>query len=84
MSQQQQKQEKPQEMRLKESIHLLHQLKQTVGECNGYLLCKQQMSEWVKTGKPWEDMVEFPHHRGIVVLPRYTNRVADIQLKAKK
>ena len=81
------KQPKPQSDRLQEGISLLNQLKEAGIRENSlpYLQTKQAISEWVRTGEPYEHTIDYSEYgrTGHLSLPRYTNRAADIQLKAK-
>lgn len=81
------KEPKPQSDRLQEGISLLTQLKETGIRENSlsYLQTKQAISDWVKTGEPYEDTIDYSEYGriGYLKLPRYTNKAADIQLKSK-
>jgi hypothetical protein len=82
------KQEKTQKERLTEGVSLLKQLREAGVKDNGmgFQLVKQQISEWVKSGEPWQGTVSFAEH-GLVAaveLPKYNNKAADILLKVKR
>jgi hypothetical protein len=81
------KEPKPQTDRLQEGISLLKQLKEAGIRENtlSYLQTKQAITEWVKTGEPYEGTIDYSEYGrfGYLQLPRYTNKAADIQLKIK-
>ena len=83
-----QKDLKPKEERLQEGITLLKQLKEAgiKDHTMSYLRIKQQITEWIKTGDPFEEKISMEEYGRVaeVSLPRYTNRVAEIQLKVKR
>lgn len=79
---------KAQEDRLREGIHLLTHLK-TAGikeNSMGYMALKQHITTWIKTGEPFEALVPLPEYQRMahLQLPKYTNRVAEITLKAHR
>ena len=79
------KEEKPQADRLSEGVSLLKQLREAGVKDTviSFQVLKQQISDWVKTGEPWEGRVEFPEYGRVAVvnLPRYTNRAAELTFK---
>lgn len=81
------KQPKPQADRLQEGIALLTQLKEAgvKDHTMTYLQIKQRITDWVRTGEPYEDTLDAPEFGRVaeLTLPRYTNRVAEIRLKNK-
>lgn len=81
------KEPKPQADRLREAVSLLTQLKEAGIRDNSvaYLQTKQAITNWVRTGEPYEDTIDYSEFGriGHLQLPRYTNRAADIQLKVK-
>jgi hypothetical protein len=81
------KQPKPQSDRLREAVSLLTQLKEAGIRDNSvaYLQTKQAITNWVKTGEPFEDTIDYSEYgrTAHLQLPRYDNRAADIQLKVK-
>lgn len=81
------KEPKPQADRLREGISLLTQLRDTGIRENSvaYLQTKQAITDWIKTGEPFEDTIDYSEYGriGHLMLPRYTNKAADIQLKRK-
>ncbi len=81
------KEPKPQSDRLREGVSLLNQLREAGIRENSipYLQTKQAITEWVKSGDPYEDTIDYSQYGyiGHLQLPRYTNRAADIQLKVK-
>lgn len=81
------KQPKPQADRLREGISLLTQLREAGIRENSvaYFQTKQAITDWVRTGEPYEDTIDYSEfgRTGHLSLPRYTNRAADIQLKVK-
>jgi len=78
---------KSQSDRLQEGITLLNQLKDAgvKDHTMTYLHIKQRISYWVRTGEPYEDTMDAPEFGRVaeLVLPRYTNRIAEIRLKNK-
>lgn len=82
------KEEKAQRDRLNEGITLLTQLKNAgiKEHTMSYLQIKQKISEWIKTGIPFEDKIEMEEYGRVaeIALPRYNNRIAEIQLKVKR
>jgi hypothetical protein len=50
----------------------------------GYILTKQRLSEWVKTGEAWSGTIEFPYlqRKADLILPARADRVASMLLKA--
>lgn len=80
--------DKPKEIRLKEGIHLLRELRDAgVDEISsGFVELKSKISEWVTTGLRWEGRIEFPTYRRYadVVLPKKASQVATIAFKVKK
>lgn len=83
-----QKQPKPKEERLQEGITLLKQLKEAgiKDHTMSYMRIKQQITEWINTGDPFEDKIPMDEYGRVaeMALPRYNNRVAEIQLKVKR
>ncbi len=83
-----QKEPKPKEERLQEGITLLKQLKEAgiKDHTMSYLRIKQQITEWIQTGEPFEEKIPMEEYGRIaeIALPRYTNRIAEIQLKVKR
>ena len=81
------KEPKPQADRLREGVSLLTQLREAGIRENSvpYLQTKQAITEWVKTGIPYEDKLDYSQYGyiGHLSLPKYTNKAADIQLKVK-
>ena len=79
---------KPQADRLSEGVSLLTQLRETGvrDNCMSFLVLKQQISDWVKTGESWDGRVEFPEYGRVAVvsLPRYTNRAAELSFTVLK
>jgi hypothetical protein len=75
--------DKPVGDRVKESVHLLNQLRELgVGEMTPSLtVLKGHLNDWIKTGDPWAGSVEFPSYGRVakVVLPRRSDRAATIQ-----
>jgi hypothetical protein len=82
------KEPKTQEERLTEGVSLLKQLRETGVKDNGmgFLLVKQQISDWVKTGDAWSGTISFQEHGRVaeLQLPKYNNRSADIRLTVKR
>ena len=81
------KEPKPQADRLREAVSLLTQLKEAgiLENSLPYLQTKQAITDWVKTGEPYEDTIDYSEYGriGHLQLPKYTNKAADIQLKVK-
>jgi len=81
------KQPKTKEERLQEGISLLRQLKETGirDHSMSYMEIKKQITDWIQTGEPYEDVIPFPEYGRVaeVCLPRYNNRAADIRLRSK-
>lgn len=81
------KTQKTTQERLTEGISILKQLREGGVKENGdgFLLLKQQISEWVKSGIAWSGTIAFPEHGRIaeVNLPKYNNRPADLNFKVK-
>ena len=81
------KQLKTKEERLKEGISLLTQLKEAnVRQYGGFTELQEKISEWVKTGEPWEGTIPFPEHgrEAKLELPKYNNKAAGMNFKVKK
>lgn len=81
------KQPKTKEDRLKEGISLLTQLKEAnVRQYGGFGELQEKISEWVKTGEPWEGTIPFPEHGRVaeLQLPKYNNRAAGMNFKVAK
>jgi len=81
------KQLKSKEERLKEGISLLTQLKEAnVRQYGGFAELQEKISEWVKTGEPWEGSIPFPEHGRVaeLVLPKYNNKAAGMAFNVKK
>ena len=82
------KEPKTQKERLEEGIALLTQLKEAGIKDNTmiYLQIKKEITNWITTGKPYEDTMDAPELGRVaeISLPRYNNRVADIRLKVKQ
>lgn len=81
------KEPKPQADRLREGVSLLTQLREAGIRENSvaYLQTKQAITDWVRTGEPYEDTIDYSEYGRTchLSLPRYTNKAADIQLKVK-
>ena len=80
------KQLKTKEERLKEGISLLTQLKEAnVRQYGGFTELQEKISEWVKTGEPWEGSIPFPEHGRVaeLQLPKYNNKAAGMAFKVK-
>jgi hypothetical protein len=79
------KEEKPAADRLTEGVSILKQLREAgvKDTVMSFQVLKQQISEWVKTGEPWEGRIDFPEYGrvAVVALPRYTNRAAELTFK---
>lgn len=77
---------KPQKERLKESIHLLKQLKDhgINEEEPGYLEIKAKMTEWIRDGDSYSGAITLVFFDRIcsLVLPTADGRVATLHLKA--
>lgn len=82
------KEPKGQEDRLREGIYLLTHLKTTgIKEHTlSYMTLKQHITAWIKTGEPFEDHIPLQEYQRMahLQLPRYTNRVAELTLKAHR
>jgi hypothetical protein len=78
-------QEKPKEERLKEGVTMIKKLKQ-VGispEDSGFQSIQKAVSEWVKTGEEFKDVIPFARYdrNAHIVLPKYVGSSASIVLK---
>jgi phage head maturation protease len=82
------KKEKTKAERLQEGMSLLTQLKNggVRSNSNGFLALKQQVSEWVDSGKPWEGTIPFIEYgrEAVVSFPKYNNRAAGLNFKVVK
>jgi hypothetical protein len=82
------KTEKPMEERLKEGISLLKQLLDIVKheETEGYSEVKKVITDWIKTGTPWDGRIEFPWYSRVaeISLPRSAKLAATLAFKVKK
>lgn len=77
---------KTKEARLTETLTIINKMKE-LGLSDkepGYILTKQRLSEWVKTGEAWTGTIEFPYlqRKAELVLPARADRVASMLLKA--
>jgi hypothetical protein len=78
---------KDKETRVKEGVNLLRQL-QEVGISKDeppYKEIQAKVSDWVKTGDPWQGKVEFFRYGRVaeILLPRKATAVASLALKMK-
>lgn len=79
--------EKTKEDRVKEGINLLMKLKE-IGILSTeppYREVQALISDWVKTGDPWQGKVEFYRYGRVaeILLPRKSTAVASLSLKMK-
>ena len=77
---------KTKEQRLKETMEIINKMKE-IGLSEkepGYIMTKEKLSEWVKTGETWSGTIDFPMlgRKADVVLPARADRVARILLRA--
>ena len=81
------KADKPIQDRLKEGIHLLKQLVDILKtkETQGYDEVQAAISEWTKTGKAWDGIVEFPgcQRYAELSLPRSAALTATLAFKRR-
>jgi hypothetical protein len=78
---------KAKEDRLKEGVSLLTQLREAnVKQSGGFKDLQEKISEWVKTGEPWDGTISFVEHGRVadVSLPKYNNKAAGLNFKVKK
>jgi hypothetical protein len=77
---------KSKEARLTETLTIINKMKELgLSEKEpGYVMTKQRLSEWVKTGEAWSGTIEFPYlqRKAELVLPYRADRVASMLLKA--
>jgi hypothetical protein len=77
--------EKPVADRVKESVHLLKQLRDLgVADTTPSLqILRDHLNEWIRTGAPWAGSVEFPSYGRVakVILPRREDRAASIEFR---
>jgi hypothetical protein len=80
--------QKPKEERVSESVNLLKQLRDlgVVDSTLGYEELKEQIKEWVTTGKRWEGTITFPTFRrkAEIILPFKANQAASLNFKVIK
>lgn len=78
--------EKPKEDRVKEAVTLLKKLPSagipTSHEI--YIHINQQVSNWVKIGIPYSEIIDLGTHTGELVLPMVKDQNISFHLKAKK
>lgn len=78
---------KDKETRVKEGVNLLKQLKEVGISTNEppYKEIQERISDWVKTGDPWQGKIEFYRYGRVaeILLPRKANAVASLALKMK-
>lgn len=77
---------KTKEQRLKETMEIINKMKEiglTIRE-PGFIMTKDRLSEWVKTGEAWSGTIDFPMlgRKADVNLPARADRVASMMLKA--
>ena len=77
--------EKPVADRVKESVHLLQQLRDLgVADTTPSLqILRGHLNDWIRTGEPWTGSVEFPSYGRVakVILPRREDRAASIEFR---
>jgi len=77
---------KPQSERIKESLHLLEQIRKTgILQTNpGYIELKEQLATWMRMGPAWSGNIFFPDcdRNAKIVLPTLPGRTSTVHLKA--
>lgn len=78
--------QKSKEDRVKESMTIIQKM-QEIGlsaKEPGFLLTKEKLSEWVKTGEAWTGTIDFPYlqRKAQLILPARADRVSSMLLKA--
>ena len=75
---------KSKEDRVKETVHILKQLKDAgVGEYGSYTVLKDKMTEWINTGESWSGRIPFPEYGRVaeIVLPSSSKNTATLAFK---
>ena len=75
--------DKPVSERVKESVHIIEQLRQlgVVETTPSLKILREHLNEWIRMGEPWAGSVEFPSYGRVakVVLPRRADRAATLK-----
>jgi hypothetical protein len=75
---------KSKEDRVKETVHILNQLKEAgVSERGSYIVLKEEMTKWINTGEAWSGKIPFPEYGRVaeVVLPSSSKHTATLAFK---
>ena len=77
---------KTKEQRLKETMTIIAKMQELGLNARepGFLMTKERLSEWVKTGEQWSGTIDFPmlQRKAELILPARADRVASMMLKA--
>lgn len=72
--------------RVKESVHLLRQLKDIgfMDTSKGYLDIKAALDKWIADGESWSGKIKLPEYGRVadIVLPNKSGAVANMRLRA--